>query len=86
MTTVETAPNSTTHTAPAPAHAPARTVPAPGTARPQHHRAPRTDRYLEDSGSDAWLAITPDTTGVTPDATGATGAAYLWEKPKKDPT
>ncbi|WP_405596549.1 MULTISPECIES: hypothetical protein [unclassified Streptomyces] len=74
MAAVATASNNTTHTAPAPAHAhahaPAGTVPAPGSARPQHYRAPRTDGYLKDAGS-ALPAITPDANVITPDANGA---------------
>ncbi|WP_329431520.1 hypothetical protein OG564_45720 [Streptomyces sp. NBC_01280] len=74
MAAVATASNNTAHTAPAPAHAHAHahagTVPAPGSARPQHYRAPRTDGYLKDAGS-ALPAITPDANVITPDANGA---------------
>jgi hypothetical protein len=49
-------------------------VPALGSARSQRHRSPRTDGFLEGVGG-ALLVVTPV----------AIGAAYMSEKPEKDP-
>ncbi|MGX1676463.1 hypothetical protein [Streptomyces sp. NPDC055400] len=75
MAAVEAASISTTHPHPHP-HPHPRERSRHWAPLAQHHRATRTDGFLEDT-SGALLVITPDANVVTP---VAIGAAYMWEK------